>query len=130
VSLFGLKIYTVHVKPGETLAHEKPVFVREGFNILAFALTGFWALYQRLWVHGLLIILFNGILMLLNQEQVLSQTGMTIIQLGFNLLIGFHANDWRRVGLTRRGYIVADIVTGDSLLRAEQRYFERHLAHA
>ncbi len=130
MSVFGLKIYTAHVKPGTANAAEKPIFVREGFNLFAFALTVLWALYHRLWIPALFIALFNGTIMLLDKERVLSSVGVGVIQIGVNILIGFHANDWLRAGLTRRGYIFADVVTGDSLLRAEQRYFERYLATA
>jgi len=125
-----MRIYTVHIKSGETLADRKPVFVKEGFNITAFFFTLLWMLYHRLWRYAFLVFAFNLLIVLLTKGHVLNANNATFIQLGFNILVGFHANDWLRDGLTRRGYIMADVTAADSLLRAEQRYFERYLAAA
>lgn len=125
-----MKIYTVHVKTGAVNAHEGPVFVREGFNMPAFLLTLFWALYQRMWVHALAIFLANAMLMTLVRMHFMSADSIGIVQLAMNIMIGFHANDWKRAHLAKQGYITADISAADSLLRAEQRYFERYMAAA
>lgn len=129
--LRGMKIYTVHIPANDQNAQEKAVFLREGFNWMAFLFTGLWALYHRLWLLVLYIVLFNVALMSLEQEAIISSSGAITIQLGFQVLVGFHANDWLRAKLAKRGYIMADISAADSLLRAEQRYFERlyHPAH-
>ena len=127
--MFGLmRIYTVHIDPGESSASQKPVFIREGFNWIAFLLGGFWALYHRLWLPLALILAFNGTLMLLRKEHLISVAGITILQFGFNFFVGAQANDWLRSGLARRGFLLADVTAADSRLRAEQRYFERYLA--
>jgi hypothetical protein len=127
--MFGfMKLYTVHVRPGASSAYEKPVFVREGFNLYAFIFTLFWTLYHRLWLPAMGIFLLNAALMAMAKGQWFGMEGISIMQLGVNILIGFHANDWLRAKLAKRGYIMADITAGDSLLRAEQRYFERLLA--
>lgn len=123
-----MKIYTVHVKPGTLNAAENPVFIREGFNWLAFFFTFLWALYHRLWLIALLLLAYNMALMSLGKAHFFSAAGIGILQLAMQVFVGFHAGDWQRQALARRGYIIADIATGDSLLRAEQRYFERYLA--
>ena len=125
-----MKIYSVHFKPGESPLEQKPLFVREGFNIWAFALTGFWALYHRLWLPMVGILAFNMALALVINQQIFSEPTTIIMQLAFNALVGFHANDWLRAHLAHQGYLFADITAADSLLRAEQRYFERALATA
>jgi len=66
--------------------------------------------------------------MALLRNHLLSADSTAIVQMAMNVLIGFHANDWLRAKLKKRGYITADITAADSKLRAEQRYFERHLA--
>lgn len=124
----GMRIYTVHINPDELSASQKPIFIREGFNIYAFLLGGFWALYHRLWRILALILAVNGALIIAGEQHVVSAISISIIQLGVNVFIGLQANDWLRMGLSRRGYILADIAVSDSLLRAEQRYFERYLA--
>lgn len=125
-----MKIYTVHIKSGAVSPYEKPVFVREGFNVFAFLFTLLWAFYHRLWLPVLLILAVNATLMMLAKNHVMSFDSASIMQMGFNVFVGFQANDWLRSGLARRGYIVADIAAADSKLRAEQRYFERYLAGA
>ena len=128
--MFGrMKLYTVHLKPEDGL-HKKPVFVREGFNVYAFAFTGLWAIYQRLWKPLLLIMIFNGTLGYLLAHHILLKPSYLAMQFGFNLLVGFQANDWVRARLAANGYVLADVSAADSLLRAEQRYLERALSHS
>lgn len=122
-----MKIYTVHVRKSGAQALEKPIFLREGFNIWAFVLTGFWALYHRLWLPLIVILLCNGGMVELGELALLSPLTLGVLQFAFNLLVGFMANDWLRAKYTRDGYLFADITTGDNLLRAERRYFERYL---
>jgi hypothetical protein len=120
------KIYTVQLKPQDGL-HAKPEFIREGFNIYAFALTGVWALYHRLWQPLLMIVLFNVVISYMQYVHLILPTSFMFIQLGFNLLVGFHANDWLRAQLTKKGYVIADVAVANNVLRAQQRYFERSL---
>lgn len=126
----GMKIYTVHVRPGEPQAPTKPIFVREGFNWMAFFLTFLWAGYHRLWLPMLAILAFNGLCVALQEHHILSASSTAMLLFGLQLVVGFHGNDWLRARLARRGYIITDISSGDNLLRAQQRYFERYLAAA
>ena len=130
MNFLGLKIYTVHVKTGEAARERMPIFIREGFNIWAFVFTLFWTLYHRLWRWSLLIVAVNVVLALATKSHYIGNDTGSIIQIAFNLLVGFHANDWLREGLSRRGYVMADVTAAESSLRAEQRYFERSLAVA
>ena len=125
-----MKIYTVHVRPGEMHAPERPVFVKEGFNWLAFVFPLIWTLYHRLWIAAVGIAAFVFVLLLILKDQSLSPGTFGILYLGMHIMVAFHAGDWLRAALTRRGYILTDISAGESLLRAEQRYFERYLAVA
>jgi hypothetical protein len=129
--LRGMKLYTVHIPSGAPDAQERAIFLREGFNWSAFFFGAFWALYHRLWLQACVILLVNSFLMILARQQVVSFDTVALMQLGFQILIGYHANDWRRAKLSLSGYILADVTAADSLLRAEQRYFERvlHPAH-
>ena len=127
MNILGMKVYTVHVRPGGPVGEQAPLFVREGFNWFAFLFHFLWALYHRLWAPAVVIFIVNAMLILLLREHVFSENGIVVLQLGFQFLIGAHANDWLRARLMRDGYILADISAGDSLLRAEQRYFERIL---
>jgi hypothetical protein len=123
-----MKIYTVHLKPGLSLGEQKPVFIKEGINIAAFIFHFFWALYHRLWWVAFLVFAANVVLVFLMRSSVLTREGVVIIQLAIQVIVALQGNDWRRAKLTRKGYIMADVSAADSLLRAEQRYFERSLA--
>lgn len=129
MSITGMKLYTVHARPGTSMV-EKPVFIKEGFNLWAFLLTVVWALYHRLWLVSLLLVAFNVTMFYCVRIQLFSSISFGILHLAFHVICGLYGNDWIRAKLTRRGYIMADITAGDSLLRAEQRYFERYLAAA
>ncbi len=128
MSLRGLKIYTVHLQPDVLPGQQRPVFVREGFNIFAFLFTGLWTLYQRLWLKTLFLVAFNVAVVWLDQQHLISSTGIGIVQFGVQILVGFQGQDWVRARLDRQGYVMADVAAADSMLRAEQRYFERVVA--
>jgi Protein of unknown function (DUF2628) len=126
--LRGMKIYTVHIPSGTTDTQEKAVFLREGFNWQAFFFGVLWALYHRLWLQAFGIVCVNVVFMALEEKNMFSSHGMWVAQFGFQVAIGFLANDWLRAKFGRRGYILADVTAADSLLRAQQRYYERLLA--
>jgi hypothetical protein len=126
----NVKIYTVHVRGDDRGVHHKPVFVKEGFNFLAFVVPLPYALYKRLWMPALAMLAFNVLLVFMMRHQVLGAPSISALDLGFRIIVGFQANDWVRVYLQKAGYILSDISAADSLLRAEQRYFERYLVAA
>lgn len=124
-----LHIYTVHINPALPQPYEHAVFIEERFNWKAFIFAGFWAAYYRLWLPLLAIILFGGAMFYLSgraDDMGINHYGVVSLELGVHILIGYFANDWRRAKLKQQGYITADIVTGDSLIRAEQRFFDRY----
>ena len=131
MSLFGgMKIYTVHIKDTGGRSGEKPIFVREGFCFPAFFFSVFWALYHRLWLPAVGIMLAFALIAQLGAHHIISALSVGVLQLMIQVLVGYLAGDWRRKTLAKRGYITTDITAADSLLRAEQRYFERYIARA
>lgn len=123
-----MAVYTVHLLPDTPLLRQKPVFVKEGFSIPAFLLPLFWALYQRMWLASLLLVAFEAGLMFLVRGGVVGPAGMLVLDLAMHVWVGFAANDWLRATLTRKGYLFSDVAVADTLLRAEQRYFDRCFA--
>ncbi|MDX2074146.1 MAG: DUF2628 domain-containing protein [Alphaproteobacteria bacterium] len=124
----GLKLYTVHTKPGSDHSLTKPVFLREGFNWPAFLFTFLWALYERLWLLALVILAANFAIAAGLRTGLIDQMSGTIILLALQVIVGFSGNDALRKRMRKQGYIFQDIASGDSLLRAEQRYFDRLVA--
>ncbi len=117
-----MRIYTVHIPRARPLAAEV-LLIREGFNWPAAGLTVLWALWHRLWVVAALLFIvgagLNGAAAWIGLDPI----GILAIQMGYAALIGFGANDWRRQGLTRRGYRFAGVAMGNNLGDAEMRYF-------
>ena len=74
----GTKIYTVHVNPDLPQAYEKPVFIREGFNIYALIFLFVWAFYHRLWLHGMALVVAQAGLMYLDKHDILSPVTVTV----------------------------------------------------
>lgn len=121
------RLYSVHLNPAVPRPYETAEFVPEGFNVAAFAFGWVWALYQRLWIPAGLLILLNIAVVESAERFGLSLSSIYVLQLGFQALVGFQANDVRRGVLARRGYIVADMVAAHTLLHAEQRFYDRYL---
>src|SRR5690606_20417783 len=98
-----MKIFTVHMKPGQTA--ESAVFVPEGFSVWAFLFQPFWALYHRLWLAaGLMLLALFG-LGLLTARLGLADGQANMLQLLLAVLIGAEARDLWRWTLKRRGFV-------------------------
>jgi len=123
-----LHIYTVHVNPSLSHPYESVEFVPEGFNWKAFIFTALWALYNRLWLIALGLFTYNIFIMGLYYSGTFSHFGASVIDFGGRVIIAYQANEWRRSKLNKKGYVIVDIATGDSPLRAEQRFFDRYIA--
>ena len=117
-----LRVYTVHVDPSLPHPYEEAEFIEEGLNVKAFLFGFLWTLYHRMWWPSIVVFCVNLMIAFLMAGTLAGAAA----ECGWNLIIGFLANDWLREELKKRGYIIADIVTGDSLLRAEQRFFDRY----
>lgn len=126
--MFGrLHVYTVHIRPASRMPYESAEFVKEGFCWPAFFFGMFWALYHRMWMAAFLIAAFNVALAAVIETVGASDTGATILQLGFQIITGFLADELLRNHLRRQGYSIADIVASETLPRGQQRFFERHV---
>lgn len=118
--------FTVHappLKPGETAAPERFVFVRDGFHVWAFVLAPFWLLAHRLWlvllgylvvsvVLGLVLVLFGV------SAQVQLPASLLVA-----LLVGFEAATLWRWTLGRRGWKTLGFVVGEDREIAERRFY-------
>ena len=124
-----LHIYTVHTKPDMVRSYEEAEFVEEGFSWYPFVFVWMWALYHRLWLIAPVLMVCSGFIFVAGLQQWLNPVSLMAISMGFRLIVGFYGNDWVRGRLKRQGYIIADIVSGDNKLRAEQRFFDRYAAH-
>ena len=125
-----MKIFTIYLQPERQLVSQKPVFLKEGFNGAAFIVPLLWALYYRLWFIAILLIAWQGALMVTLKSGLITQPSMIALELGLHLLVAYSANDWLRKHLSKKGYIFSDVAIAENRLRAQQRYFDRCFAIA
>lgn len=129
--------YTVHeaLIPPRELAQrgEDIVFVKEGFSWPAFFAPLPWLLYQRLWLEALAWFVGMAALFALaggTQEGQAGESGLNVLVLLLNALLGFVANDLRRWALERRGRPLVAVVSGARFDDCERRFFESWLPYA
>jgi len=124
-----MRIYTVHVDPARSADDDRSVvFVREGFCWGAALFTVFWALWRGLWGWAAALAVGAAALGAAVDLFGLDPAVEAAIEIAFMGLIGFHANDWRRAKLARKGYVFAGVVSGRDLSAAERRFFDREAA--
>ncbi len=109
-----MKIYSVHYQKYGLEPEPDIRLVREGFNWAAFVFSLLWAVLKGYWWVALGIlavsITISGLLAVLG----LDLFGQAVVNIAFNLLLGFYANDLARWTLKRRGYKEEDVVAADN----------------
>jgi len=123
-----VRIFTVHLAPGGADADSQPVLIREGFSLWAFVFGVFWALYHRCWIAAAGILAAE---LALSAALLWAEAGSDIgalSQIGLSVLIGFHANDWRRAALQRAGWRTEAIVAGANADAALVRWLDDEFA--
>jgi hypothetical protein len=118
-----MRLYTVHIRRTSRDTDRDVVLVREGFSWGAFLFTVLWALWRRMWLAALLIVLGGLVLDSIVALAELDPVSETVLSLAYALYIGFAGNDWRRGSLARRGYEEQAVVGAADLGDAERRYF-------
>lgn len=118
------KFFSVYEKPEAADPAERVVLVREGFAWMAFLFGGLWLIWHRLWrVLALYLALIVGVTILAYATQV-SNVGLFLLLSWLKLMFGFHANDLRGWSLMRQGHRFAGVLTAESKMLAERRYYE------
>ncbi len=118
-----MRIYTVHERPVVPGEDRDAVLVKEGFSWLAFLVAPLWALHYRQWLGLLAYAVAVTLLGLAAEGAALGEASAATLALGFAILVGASANDWRRRTLARQGYGLAGVVAAPDLEAAEERWF-------
>ena len=118
-----MRVYTVHERPIPQGVDRDVVLIKEGFCWPAFFVTVLWALYHRLWLGVIVYLAAAAVLGVGIQAAGPDEVTETAVAVGFALVVGFEANDWRRRSLARRGYRLRGVAAGQNLEAAEQRLF-------
>lgn len=118
-----VNIYTFH-KRDESL--ESVVAIREGFSFYAFVFSILWPLYHRLWSMTTAYLIYYIVVGMLHEWGWIGKDELIAIHVGFLLLMGSTAYDWRRWSLKRQGYKLFDIIAGCNYEDALRRFLDRH----
>lgn len=118
-----MKIYTVHSLPWSAASDGDLIIVREGFSWWALIFGPLWALWHGLWRTAIVLVAISLAIGALAGLLGMAADAATWLQLVVQIGFGLWANDLRRMGLARRGYVERAVVAGGSLQEAEQRYF-------
>ncbi len=119
-----MRLYTVHIRRHYPDADSDLVLIKEGFCWPAFFLGPLWALWHRLWLVALVLLVADVALSgtaLLARLDGLSQGAVSV---GFAAIVGFVANDLRRRALERRHFTLAAVVSGARREAAEGRFLD------
>lgn len=121
-----MRVYSVHFKPLSLTPDREAVLVKEGFSWPAFVLTLVWALWHGMWLTGILILVLGSAVQAAGALVGLDPWSQSVLGLGFGVIVGFGANDWRRSALARRGYGMEGWVAARDSESALRRYFDLH----
>ena len=119
-----MRVYTVHACSNGSEQRDL-ILVKEGFCWPACLFDVFWALYHRAWQMFLILIAVLCVFEGLGHWKVVSGPVLFLAIVGWRILVGFHANDWRRSLLERRGFNTLSVVTGADSVSALQRFLDR-----
>lgn len=119
-----MRLYAAYVDPASPERDRATAMVKQGMCWPAFAFSVLWALWHRLWLTA--VILLVAVVGIDIVFRALGADEMTsgIAGLGLAAYIGLSANDWRGRVLERRGMRLAAIVAAPDAERAVQRLFE------
>lgn len=124
-----LSLYSVHIRPSDIGYPDRIRFVHEGFNFSAFVFGAFWALYHGLWRWVAILLAINALFGWAAEHAVLDSFSLAVLQLSVQLIFGYHANDLWRAHLDRKGFVMTALSSGESQMRAEQRFFDHHASY-
>ncbi len=119
-----MRIYTIHLPPPYTARAAEPVVIREGFSLWAFLFTGLWALFHRMWLIGVAVVVATVALALALAVFSVSDPAQLVVTLALDVWIGSVANDWRRFHLARKGWKEAAVIAAPDRDTALRRYLD------
>lgn len=126
--------YSVHLPaeaaPGSGEGLEQAVLVKDGFHWTALVFPLLWLLFNRLWWAFLAFVLLTLAIVFLGRAAGLGEGTIGMLDVMIGLFVAIAAPDLKAWGLARRGYAIADVVTGSSRDDAERRFFDRWLTRS
>ncbi len=121
-----MRVYTIHHDPMSAEAESEFSVVQEGFSWSALIFTALWALWHRMWLAFVVLLAAGAALDFALTLSGANDIATLSIGLGYALLVGYGANDWRRRSLARRGMALMGIVAAPDAETALHRYVDRN----
>lgn len=113
-----MNIYSIYVNPQKK--DNDFVLIKQGFSFSAALFNIFWSLYHKIWLPPIVVLVFNILIFILNDEQY-----TFIYSVLTTLAFGIFAADIREYDLEHRKYYLDDITLANSEIEAELKYLER-----
>ena len=108
--------YAIYARSNDRKA-EDAIFVPDAFCWGGFILTGFWVLWNRMWIVSSIVIavLFLG--------TALPAGLQFLVNVGVSVFLGLHGHDLLGWTLKRRGFSEIGLSAGSTLEEAELRFY-------
>lgn len=123
-----MKIFSVHhkaVEPAIILSEGLETrFVKEGIAWGALIAPPWWAIFHRLWLVLVGIVVFYALAGVISNLVGLNPNTSALLFIALHVILALEGNNLYRWTLTRRGYKEIGTVTGASLEKCERRFFE------
>ncbi len=120
-----MRVFTIHHDDASASGESEFVVIKEGFCWPAFVFTALWALWHRMWLAFALLVAAGVALDVAIRLSGADDVSALALGLGYSLLIGFGANDWRRRALARSGRGLKGVVAASDVEAALHRYIDR-----
>jgi hypothetical protein len=120
--------FTVHVPkvaPGETVAPERIVFLRDQFSWGAFFFGPIWLAYRRAWLAALLWAAGLAVVAVAGKGLGLGTSSTVTIDFALAILLGFEGPRIVAWALARKGYSESAVIIGDDVEEAETIFFDQ-----
>lgn len=120
-----MKIYNIYLKKDSDNPVESVKVLREGgFHIWAGILHVIWALFHRMWFLAAILFIMMATMAYIGTLNVLAYEGVIFMRIGFFAWVGFTANDWLAKNMEKKGYILTDVVSAETVFEAQKKYSE------
>lgn len=130
-ALFGaqrMQTYTVHEMPqppSDRIDRAEALrFIKDGFELPAFAFAPLWLLGQKLWLGVLGYAVALAALVIANEYLGLPDAAAVVLLIGLHLIIGFEGDAFVRLDLERKGWSTLGSVSGHNRLECERRFLD------
>ena len=100
------------------------IIIKQGFSLWALVFNFFWAIYHKMWVVAILIMLANFIVFLMSDAEILLIIEYFKYAIQF-FVFGFFATELRELYARKQGMELDDVILANSEEDAESKYIMR-----